>query len=99
MASEGSISAAIIRWIRDQPDGYAVKVWQGGMAGKGQPDISGSIAGRCLKLETKRPGHDATPLQDSILRKWRAAGAIAGVVRSVDDVVALLAEHGLERQR
>jgi hypothetical protein len=41
-------------------------------------------------LEVKRPGGKATPLQVAELRKWGRAGAIVGIVESVDDVRALL---------
>jgi hypothetical protein len=57
---------------------------------RGQPDISGCIRGRRFEFEAKTSGTAPTPLQLSRLERWRKAGAITGVVRSVDDVRALL---------
>jgi hypothetical protein len=40
-----------------------------------------------VAIEVKRPGHTLTPLQDGFLREVRAAGGIAFVAYSVEDVV------------
>jgi len=41
-------------------------------------------------LEVKRPGRKPTKLQQAVLKKWEAAGAIAAVVTSVEEVKELL---------
>jgi len=41
-------------------------------------------------LEVKRPGRRPTKLQQAVLKKWEAAGAIAAVVTSAEDVRELL---------
>lgn len=56
----------------------------------GDPDIYGSYHGKHLELEAKRPGCHARPLQLKRLRDWQAAGAVAEVVRSWEDVQAIL---------
>jgi hypothetical protein len=46
--------------------------------------------GRRLEFEVKRPGGRATIRQEEELRRWRAAGAVAAVVSSVEDVKAAI---------
>lgn len=99
MPTERPHTKRIMDWFKGQPDGHAVKVFGGGMAGSGQPDISAAIAGRCVQLEVKVPGKEARKNQAYHLRKWRGAGCIAGVVHTLDDVLGLLAEHGIVRER
>ena len=62
---------------------------------KGWADVMGSLNGRTLALEVKQPGKVATKLQQMELTKWYRAGAIVGVVRSVEDVQAILGNYGL----
>ena len=81
--------SAIARWLNAQPGCYAVKT-HGSIYSAGQPDLLGSYQGRALALEVKRPGRRPTRLQAAVLKKWRAAGAIAAVVTSVEDVRELL---------
>ncbi|MFW6270981.1 MAG: VRR-NUC domain-containing protein [Bacillota bacterium] len=57
---------------------------------KGQPDISGCFYGLRFDFEVKKPGEEPTPLQKAVIRKMRKAGDIAGVVRSVDEVMAIM---------
>jgi hypothetical protein len=66
----------------------------GSVYSAGQPDLLGCYQGRTLALEVKRPGGRPTKLQLATLEKWRNAGAIAAVVRSVEDVRELLEERG-----
>lgn len=91
---ERDIVAACIKRV-GQLGGRAVKVHASQMGNGGEPDISGCLAGRCLKIEVKRPGGVATPRQAAVLRKWLAVGAVAGVVTSVDELDVLLGEAGL----
>lgn len=57
---------------------------------RGQPDLLVVIEGRAFFLEVKRPGQNATPLQLHRLEQCRKAGAVAEVVRSLDDVYEVL---------
>ncbi|MBT9168970.1 MAG: hypothetical protein DDT19_02322 [Syntrophomonadaceae bacterium] len=88
---EKTITAAVLRWLRAQPGCYAIKT-HGDYRQAGQPDIIGSYRGKCFALEVKRPGGKVTPLQTAILVKWGEAGAVAGVVTSVEDVKKIWAE-------
>lgn len=81
-----------MKYLNDLPQCYAIK-FSGDARRSGQPDILGSYHGKTLALEVKRPepyGSPLTALQAKTLVKWRDAGAIADVVRSVDDVRRLL---------
>lgn len=91
---EDPIVKAIIAYIRSLPKGWAVRV-HGGQFGAGEPDISGCINGRCIKLEVKRDeDHPATELQLAKLKQWSLSGAITGVVWSVDQVKLILLATG-----
>ena len=87
---EKSIADEILRYLNSLPCCHAEKIHRGTYDLRGTPDILGALNGRALALEVKRPGNDATPLQQYVMGKWAQAGAITGVVRSVDDVRALL---------
>lgn len=93
---EGRITSKIIRWLNDQPMTTAHKVAAGPYQQRGEPDIDAVHMGRAVKLEVKRPGTEAaivkavTPLQAERLLAYAAAGALVGVVTSVDEVRALL---------
>ena len=86
---ESSITKSILKYLNGLPGCYAVKT-RGDYRQAGQPDILGCYQGRTLALEVKRPGGKATPLQLATLAKWRQAGAVAGVVYSVEEVKKLL---------
>lgn len=57
---------------------------------KGTPDIVGCLNGRTFALEVKKEGGEATQIQLKKIRDWIAAGAIAGIVESKDEVAILL---------
>jgi hypothetical protein len=68
------------------------KTHGGPMSEAGVSDLNCSFApsGRMLCLEVKQPGKHPTELQKAWLEKYKKAGAIAGVVTSVEDVEKLL---------
>jgi Holliday junction resolvase len=86
---EKSITASILRYLNDLPGCYAVKT-RGDFRQAGWPDIIGCYQGQALALEVKRPGRKPTKLQETMLQKWREAGAIAAVVTSRKEVEELL---------
>lgn len=86
---EKNIVESIMRWLKTVPGCYAEKR-HGSRFAAGRPDITGCIDGRRFEIEVKRPGRKATKLQEEMLRRWRSAGAIAGVVTSRDEVEELL---------
>ena len=79
-------SDAILAYLNSLPGCLARKRWGGGMGIAGDPDIDACVCGRSLQIEVKRPGEKPTPLQVKRLEEWRLAGAIVGVVHSVDEV-------------
>ncbi len=95
MTTERAIVKAILAYLNGLPTCLARKRWGGGMGVAGDPDIDGCIRGRSLQLEVKRPGEKPTLLQVKRLEEWRRAGAIVGVVVSVDEVKNLLAKERL----
>lgn len=56
----------------------------------GDPDLYGTIAGRHFELEVKREGNPPTVLQQQRIEEWRAAGATAGIVHSVEEAREVL---------
>jgi hypothetical protein len=59
----------------------------------GSPDIYGYMAdGRALYCEVKRPSGTLKPEQAQFLADAQAAGCVAFVARSVDDVLLVLKE-------
>lgn len=58
----------------------------------GYSDLSGhrKSDGKAIYLEVKTPTGKATPEQLNFIKQMQATGAIAGIVCSVDDAIALL---------
>lgn len=57
----------------------------------GTPDLVLIVDGRTVGLELKRPGESATEEQARVHRQWRAVGAFAAVVTSVEEARAAVA--------
>ena len=95
MTSERAIVRAILDYLNGLPVCVARKRWGGGMGVAGEPDIDACVHGRSLQLEVKRPGQTPTMLQLKRLGEWSAAGAIVGVVVSVDETKALLVKEAM----
>jgi hypothetical protein len=58
---------------------------------KGVSDIVGVLrGGRFMSVEVKRPGHEPTPHQILFMQRVRAAGGIAIVASSVENVSHIL---------
>lgn len=89
---ESVIVSEILRELNSIPGCYAVKIHGDPYLRKGTPDILGSYRGHAFALEVKRPGGKPTTLQIHELGKWMEAGALIGVVSSVED-----AKRALER--
>lgn len=90
-ALEKSITNRIIKAIRDAYPGAVMRKKHGTAWGvAGDPDVYGCANGRAFAIEVKRPGENPTPLQQQRLAEWQAAGALAGVARSVEDAMAIL---------
>ncbi len=93
---ESTITANIIKYLNLLPQTYARKAFSGRQSPY-WPDVIGCSRGRMLALEVKRPigSYGLTTRQAVELRRWNHAGAIAGVVTSVDDVIELLVKHSV----
>ena len=94
---EASIKKAIMKYLNSLPQCRARAV-NGNERLAGEPDIDCVIQGRAFKPEVKRPAPYGTPvtkLQGQTMEKWHQAGAITGVVRSVEDVKEMLRKEGL----
>lgn len=96
---EKDITAAIMRVLKMVPRCFAWKE-HGGMYGTaGIPDIICCLEGAFFAFEVKTPSGTVTKLQDSTIQKIKNAGGRAFVVRSLEDVKAILwAYAGLEQE-
>ena len=87
---ESDIVAAILRYLKTVPGCFAWKT-HGGMYGTaGIPDIIACVEGRFFAFEVKTQSGKVTPIQAATIQKILAAGGMAAVVRSVDEVRAIL---------
>lgn len=88
---ESDIVKAILRYLKTVQNCFFWKE-HGGMYGTaGIPDIIACIDGRFYSFEVKTDEGTPTKLQLATIRKINAAGGIAQVVRSVEDVKAVIA--------
>ena len=87
---EKDIVAAIQRLLKTVPRCFAWKE-HGGMYGSaGIPDVICCLDGRFFAFEVKTPEGRVTKLQEQTIHRIRVAGGHAYVVRSVEDVKAIL---------
>lgn len=88
---ESDIVRAILRYLKTVQNCFFWKE-HGGMYGTaGIPDIIACIDGRFYGFEVKTDEGTPTKLQLATIRKINDAGGIAQVVRSVEDVKAVIA--------
>jgi Holliday junction resolvase len=86
---ESAIQKKISNYLSSLPECWTCKVMAANK--RGVPDILAVISGRFVAIEVKAPGGKASKLQLAQLRRIEAAGGIAMVVESVDEVIAYLA--------
>jgi hypothetical protein len=87
---ESDIVKAILRYLKSIPGCFAWKE-HGGMYGTaGIPDVICCYHGRFYGFEAKTDTGKPTELQKATIRKILAAGGTALVVRSVDEVRAVI---------
>lgn len=83
---ESVIVRKILQYLKTIPACFAWKE-HGGMYGTaGIPDIICCMDGRFFAFEVKNESGKATKLQEATIKKIRAAGGTAAVVRSVEEV-------------
>lgn len=87
---EREIVKVIMAYLKTVPGCFCWKE-HGGMFGTaGIPDIIACIGGRFYGFEVKAETGKPTKLQEAVMRKINAAGGTALVVRSVDEVRAVV---------
>lgn len=86
---ESSIHERILAYLATLPRCKARKT-HGSSYSAGWPDIVGCLRGRMFLIEVKRPGEQATKIQDRELADWRLSGAVTAVVTSVDEVRTMI---------
>ena len=87
---ESDIVKAILRYLKTVPGCFAWKE-HGGMYGTaGIPDVICCYNGRFYGFEVKTENGKPTKLQEVTIRKVRDAGGTAVVVRTVDEVRAVI---------
>ena len=88
--NESDIVKAIMKYLKSVPKCFCWKE-HGGMYGTaGIPDIIACINGHFCGFEVKTDVSKPTKLQEATIRKILAAGGTAVVVRSVDEVKAVV---------
>lgn len=88
--NESDIVKAIMKYLKSVPRCFCWKE-HGGMYGTaGIPDIIACINGHFVGFEVKTDIGKPTKLQEATIRKILAAGGTAVVVRSVDEVKAVV---------
>ena len=94
---EKDIVAAIMRLLKTVPRCFAWKEHIGMYGTAGIPDVICCLDGRFFAFEVKTPDGILTILQERTIHKIKVAGGHAFVVRSLDDVKAVLwAYAGIE---
>ena len=87
---ENDIVKAILKYLKTVPHCFSWKE-HGGMYGTaGIPDIIACIDGGFYAFEVKTDTGKTTALQDATIRKIKNCGGHAYIVRSVDEVKAIL---------
>ena len=87
---EKDIVKAIMKYLKTVPRCFAWKE-HGGMYGTaGIPDIIACVDGRFYAFEVKTETGKPTKLQEATIRKILKAGGVAVIVRSVNEVQAVI---------
>ena len=89
MLPERQIQRTVGRYLA-QRGAWELNTHSMGYQRRGVPDLIACLDGRFLALEVKRPGRKPTPLQARTLARIRLAEGVAGVVHSVEEVLALM---------
>ena len=93
--SEKEIVSKILRYLKTVPKCFAWKEHGGIYGTAGVPDIIACVNGRFVAFEVKTPSGRATKLQEATIKKILTVGGVATVVRSVDEVRAVLETSGI----
>lgn len=88
--NESDIVKAIMKYLKSVPRCFCWKEHGGMYGAAGIPDIIACINGHFFGFEVKTDVGKPTKLQEATIRKILAAGGAAVVVRSVDEVKAVV---------
>jgi len=88
--SEKEIVSKILRYLKTVPKCFVWKEHGGIYGTAGIPDIIACIDGKFYAFEVKTPVGKTTKLQEATIHKILACGGTASVVRSVDEVRAVI---------
>lgn len=89
---EATIQRKILDYLTSI-DAYPIKIVAATKSGN--PDIICCLNGRFMAIEVKQPGKHPTELQKLKMDKIRAAGGVAFVACSIDDVENAIIQHNL----
>lgn len=87
---ESVLQRQVIAYLRER-GAYVFKVVGSPYQQRGTPDLLVCWKGKFIGIELKVLGQDATPMQDHEIRRIIQAGGCGAVVKSLEDVEALLA--------
>lgn len=90
-AMEKDFVRRAVVWLSGRERTWVYKVVASMHSRRGVPDILACVAGRMLALECKALGGKTSPSQDAELMRLREAGAVTGVVTTMEGVAALWA--------
>tara|TARA_Y100000310_G_scaffold244126_1_gene248813 strand:- start:1508 stop:1798 length:291 start_codon:yes stop_codon:yes gene_type:complete len=82
---EKTITNAILKWLKTQPDVFAWKTIGSQFTMNGIPDICGNVGTRALYLEVKTATGKVSLRQQSCHNHISRAGGLALVVRSLEE--------------
>lgn len=88
--TEAVLQKKIREHIKNKYRGICIKYHGSIYSQAGVADLLCVIAGRACAFEVKKKDGKVTKLQELFLKEWAEHGAITGVVRSCEDVDALL---------
>jgi len=92
---ESPISRRIAKRLNRLPNTVVVKLHGSQYSTAGMPDLLIVRDGKVAFLETKNTLGKTRPRQDYMLMLLHNAGAVVGVVRSVEEAVAVLTAGGM----
>jgi len=90
--NEKNITDNVMKLLKKQPGGFAVKLHGGRYQKSGLPDVLFIQDGTVYFFEVKRPGNKLTKLQADTMKRLCKAGAFCYTVFSAADVKAALKE-------
>ena len=97
--SEARLVKKILKVLREQ-GGWWVKTHGGPFQESGLPDIIGSLYGKFVGIEVKKPGETTSEIQKHVINQivLKGEGKVA-VVTSVQDVLIFLSPMWMNHER